>query len=123
MKTVLLVIREEGTRDALCRLLKDRCRLLVCGQSAEAYVLLQQKPDAMILDLFLPGEDGLSFLKKTIPAHPPVILVLSELMNEDILEACSALGISCLFLSPCSCDAVARKLTEILEKNKKVPLL
>ena len=48
----------------------------------------QEKPDIITMDIEMPQENGLDFLKRLLPIHPiPVILISS--MNLNVLEALS----------------------------------
>ncbi len=64
MKTVLIVDDEPASRYALRRALESRYRIVEADSAAAGRSsLLSEKPDLLLLDVVLPGEDGLSFLK------------------------------------------------------------
>ena len=64
MKTVLIVDDEPASRYALRRALESRYRIVEADSAASGRSsLLTEKPDLLMLDVVLPGEDGLSFLK------------------------------------------------------------
>jgi DNA-binding NtrC family response regulator len=64
MKTVLIVDDEPASRYALRRALESRYRVVEADSAASGRSsLLIEKPDLLLLDVVLPGEDGLSFLK------------------------------------------------------------
>ena len=64
MKTVLIVDDEPASRYALRRALESRYRVVEADSAASGRSsLLSEKPDLLLLDVVLPGEDGLSFLK------------------------------------------------------------
>jgi DNA-binding NtrC family response regulator len=64
MKTVLIVDDEPASRYALRRALESRYRVVEADSAAAGRSsLLGEKPDLLLLDVVLPGEDGLSFLK------------------------------------------------------------
>src|SRR5271165_3758266 len=64
MKTILIVDDEPATRYALRRALEGRYRIVEADSAAAARGLLTtNKPDLLLLDVVLPGEDGLTFLK------------------------------------------------------------
>ena len=64
MKTILIVDDEPAARYGLRRALESKYRIAE-ADSAEAArdALLTEKPDLVLLDVVLPGQDGLSFLK------------------------------------------------------------
>src|SRR6202045_4536121 len=64
MKTVLIVDDEPASRYALRRGLESRYRVVEADSAAGGRSALEsEKPDLLLLDVVLPGEDGLSFLK------------------------------------------------------------
>jgi len=64
MKTILIVDDEPAARYGLRRALESRYRVAE-AESAEAAreAIATEKPDLMLLDVVMPGQDGLSFLK------------------------------------------------------------
>jgi DNA-binding NtrC family response regulator len=64
VKTVLIVDDEPASRYGLRRALENRYRISEAGSAAAARSALQtENPDLILLDVILPGEDGISFLK------------------------------------------------------------
>ena len=64
MKTILIVDDEPASRYALRRALESRYCIVEAESAAAARTVLQaEKPDLLLLDVVLPGEDGLTFLK------------------------------------------------------------
>ena len=64
MKTVLIVDDEPASRYALRRALENRYQIAEADSAAAARSALSaEKPDLVMLDVVLPDEDGLSFLK------------------------------------------------------------
>jgi len=64
MKTILIVDDEPASRYALRRALESRYRVVEADSAASGRSsLVSEKPDLLLLDVVLPGEDGLSFLK------------------------------------------------------------
>src|SRR3974390_326257 len=63
-KTILIVDDEPASRYALKRALESRYTIVEAESAAAARGALQAgKPDLLLLDVVLPGEDGLAFLK------------------------------------------------------------
>jgi DNA-binding NtrC family response regulator len=64
MKTVLIVDDEPAARYGLRRALENRYRIAEADSATAARAVLgTEKPDLILLDVILPGEDGISFLK------------------------------------------------------------
>jgi DNA-binding NtrC family response regulator len=64
MKTVLIVDDEPASRYGLRRALESRYRVLEADSAAAARsAIATEKPDVLLLDVILPGEDGISFLR------------------------------------------------------------
>ena len=78
MKTVLIVDDEPAARYALRRALENRYRIAEADSAAAARsALATEKPDLLLLDVILPGEDGISFLKwlREQGSDMPVLMV------------------------------------------------
>ncbi len=64
MKTILVVDDEPAARYALRRALESRYRILEADSAAAARsTLASEAPELLLLDVVLPGEDGISFLR------------------------------------------------------------
>jgi DNA-binding NtrC family response regulator len=64
MKTILIVDDEPASRYALRRALESRYRIVEADSAGAARAsLVSDKPDLLLLDVVLPGEDGISFLR------------------------------------------------------------
>ena len=106
MRTVLLVLQSEDFSQALQNLLKHRYQVISAKNAVEGADLLRRQPDFLLLDLFLPSTDGLTFLKQNQLHLPPSILLFTTVADPAILDAASKLGIQAVFLKPCSISAV-----------------
>ena len=64
MRTILIVDDEPAVRYGLRRALESKYRIAEADSAEGAReALLTEKPDLVLLDVVLPGQDGLSFLK------------------------------------------------------------
>lgn len=105
MKTVMLLASEEMC-DILQHALGDKYTLLPYSDPAAGRRILDQAADAMILDLFLPGTNGLTFLRENAGALPSIIIVLTRFLSDDLLQELEILGVSAVFLIPCRLDCM-----------------
>jgi DNA-binding NarL/FixJ family response regulator len=64
-----------------------------CSTAGEGYrAVNEDHPDVMVLDLMLPGEDGLSLLRRLDATKPPAVIVLTAVQDEDLLLDAARLG-------------------------------
>ena len=117
MKTVLAIVGSQEMEALLQRALRKKYALTVCRSVEEGADLLLYKPDALILELCLPGCDGLSFLQQNRSMLPPVVLALSVLVSRAVLEAASHAGVGGLILIPCTGNEVVRQLDALMRKK------
>jgi DNA-binding NarL/FixJ family response regulator len=53
---------------------------------------MAETPDVLVLDLMLPGEDGLSLLRRLDSTKPPAVIILTAVQDEDMLLDAARLG-------------------------------
>ena len=83
------------------------------GEQAISMVL-DRKPDILVLDLMLAKRDGLAVLKAISGMdRKPVVLATSGFITEYVASAAANLGVRYLMLKPCDLSAVAERLEEI----------
>ncbi|AGL16517.1 response regulator transcription factor [Actinoplanes sp. N902-109] len=90
MATVLVVDDEPDIRDLLVkRLGQDGHLVLPADGGAEALALVESRgvPDAVVLDLDMPGMDGFELLERLRGRHPQLpVLIVSVLWADDVHE-------------------------------------
>ena len=94
---VVVVDDEQAIRDALAMLLGAHRDLAVVGSAADGAAALdlcaRQAPDVVLLDLRMPGTDGLTFLGRLGElAHRPRVVVLTTFDLDEHVRAALALG-------------------------------
>jgi CheY-like chemotaxis protein len=98
MPTVLIVEDNEGSRDALTRLLQRRqYQVVTAADGREAVAVARsEKPDLILMDLGLPGIDGWDATAqiKMDPdlRHIPIIVLSAHAMPNDRHQAMAAGG-------------------------------
>ena len=64
-----------------------------CTTAEEGYgAVMAETPDVLVLDLMLPGEDGLSLLRRLDSTKPPAVIILTAVQDEDMLLDAARLG-------------------------------
>lgn len=117
----------EGTEEfrlALAEALQGTFQIRQCSEGNEVRALLHSfRPDAMILDLMLPGVDGISLLQWAAAAgHKPAVLATTRFVSDYVLEAMDKLGVGYLMVKPCDVQATAARICEISDRIRPVPL-
>lgn len=96
-KASVLIVEDDPSTADMLSLFAAKQGLVpeVCGSACEARHALEGAPDAVVLDLSLPDEDGLDFLERTVRRHPslPVFVLTARNNASDAVTAirCGAL--------------------------------
>jgi DNA-binding NarL/FixJ family response regulator len=87
-RRVLLVDDHPVTQKGLAMLLNTEADVTVCGQAATADRALQEiaaaKPDLVVVDIALPGRDGIELIKDIAALHPQLPTLVISTMDEAI---------------------------------------
>ena len=110
MRTVLLVLQSDSFRIAVQEALQEHYHVITTQYSISGADLLHEQPDILILDLFLSGTNGLRFLRENYSLLPQTVLLFTPLANPRVIYAAANLGVSALFMKPCSLSAVLKWL-------------
>lgn len=118
-KTVMVVDDDESIRELLKHVIRRTgFKLLEAATGEEAINKLPDKPDAILLDLIMPGCGGLGVLRKLkdVSGPRPVIFALTAYENRHpaVLEAVMDPNVKQLFLKPLDLDALLKALHQQL---------
>lgn len=86
-KTVLIVDDDEDILTLLEVLVhRDGFKILLAEDGETALAKMKEKPDGMVLDLYMPGTDGFRVLEslQTLPSAPPVVVITGSPNPSDI---------------------------------------
>jgi CheY-like chemotaxis protein len=95
---ILLIEDDDDTRDVVLRLLEAAgAEVVPAGSAGEGMGLfLSRRPDLLLVDIAMPGEDGLSFMRKVRALEPsaggrtPAAALTARAVLEDRLESLRA---------------------------------
>lgn len=113
MKKVIL-LASENMCDILQTALDGKYITLPCSDPAAGGALLQTAPDALILELSLPGADGLTFLNNFADYLPDVVLILTPFISDAIIHDLESDGISAILRIPFRLPYLEKLLSEHL---------
>ena len=116
MAKLLIAARSESLSSALAEAL-TQYEVYNCHTGVDALVLLESlRPDIFIVDLSLPVISGLAVLQET-HYKPPVILALTNLVTERILQSAIDTGVQHILLQPCAVRHIISHLEAQIQKN------
>lgn len=126
-RTKLLIA--EGTEDfrlALIESLQGAYHVRACGEGNEALALMCEfKPELVILDLMLPGLDGITILERAAQTGiQSVVLATTRFDSEYILDRAVELGVGYIMRKPCDLRATIDRLTDLgqrIRQRRKLP--
>ena len=117
MKTILIVDDEPSSRYGLRRALESKYRIAE-ADSAEAArdALSTEKPDLVLLDVVLPGQDGLSFLKWLRDQGAPIpVLMVSALDTAKTAVEALRLGAADYLVKGFELDELRQRVANLLK--------
>ncbi|MBQ8164441.1 MAG: response regulator [Clostridia bacterium] len=87
--------------------------------------ICSERPDVIVMDIILPGIDGLYFIKKSAElfngAFSPEIIIVSAFYNERYIKDSSLMGVYSYFIKPVSLNVLLDAVRDASEqKHKKV---
>ncbi|MBM3859104.1 MAG: response regulator transcription factor [Verrucomicrobia bacterium] len=117
---VFLVDDHPLVRKGIADCIRDEPNMAVCGQASTAAEALpeiaSQKPDVALVDITLPGRDGIE-LTKDIKTHSPQTQVLVLSMHDESLYALRALraGAGGYLMKNASASTLIRAIRSVCE--------
>lgn len=117
--SVLMVDDEKRFRETTRRILeRNGFRTILAANGAEALKCLDQSPDVAILDIRMPGMDGIETLKKIKAGHPlvEVILLTGHGSTETAVEGMKE-GAFDYLMKPADFEDISEKLASARKRK------
>lgn len=121
---ILVVDDDEGLRELLDRYLTEqgfRVTAVADGMAMKR-VLAEQMPDLIILDLMLPGEDGLSLAREVRRGHDVPIIMLSARGEEIDRIVGLEVGADDYLPKPCNPRELLARVRAVLRRRVVSPV-
>ncbi len=118
-RRLLIADGTEEFSSALADALSGSYELRRCRTGLEALELISTfRPDVLVLDLMLPGLDGISLLQSApVMELRPIVLATSRFVNDYIMESMSELNVGYLMMKPCDIKATVSRIADL---NRRV---
>ena len=117
---VMIVDDEEGIRETLSGILEDEGYESITASSGEEAVKKAKEviPDVVLLDVWLPGMDGIQTLQELKVSHPVLpVIIISGHANIEIAVKATKMGAYDLLEKPLSIEKVLLAVDRALEKR------
>ena len=113
---ILIADTSEVVRQTLREILEDQHDVKLCCDGRSALELLYRfRPHVLVMDLMLPGIDGLSLLQAAADGGlHPAILATTRYQNDYILTTAYRLGVSYIMLRPCQTGALVDRIQDLI---------
>jgi two-component system OmpR family response regulator len=117
--SVLVVDDDDGLREQICGYLSDNGFATAAAAHAAAMdrALAARSYDAVILDVMMPGEDGLSVCRRLSGREGPAVLFMSALGDEVDRILGLELGADDYLPKPCSPRELLARLRAVLRRR------
>jgi two-component system, OmpR family, response regulator CpxR len=119
---VLLVDDERDFVEALSERLqmRDYSSAVVYGGEEALSIVEEDEPEVMVLDLKMPGIDGLEVLRRVKEKHPNVeVIVLTGHGSEDAARLCAELGVCAYLEKPVDIEKLTQALQQAHKKQRQ----
>lgn len=119
-RRVVVVDDHELLRAGTRRILEDSTGYSVVGEAGESNgaleVIKQKMPDVVLVDIRLPGVNGIDLARQIITDYPQMtVLILSAYDDENYIRASLAAGVSGYLLKTMPSDELIRSITAACE--------
>jgi two-component system response regulator (stage 0 sporulation protein A) len=118
MQKILIADATEEFPGALCEHLRGKFLIRTCCEGNKALDLLSSsRPDILVLDLMLPGLDGISILQAAdeLGLHP-MVLATSRFISPYVMDAMDRYGVGYLMVKPCDVVATVARIRDLSQK-------
>ncbi|WP_346726952.1 response regulator [Bacillus suaedae] len=121
MKKILVVDDQYGIRVLLCEILqKDGYQMHDAANGVQALKIVEkEQPDLVLLDMKIPGMDGLEILKHIKEDHPQINVIMMTAYGElNLINEAMSLGAITHFAKPFDIDDIRAVIKESIDGSK-----
>ena len=122
VKGKILVVDDETTMlETLSSFFGNRGYQLMTATSGEAAIklLAEEQPALALIDIKLPGMNGIELLKIIKRDYPAVKTFIITAFDEENKKAVEAIGVDAFFAKPIGLDALKKKVIEVLSESER----
>ena len=118
---ILVVDDETAMLETLSTFFSSRGYQLMTAASGEAAIklLAEEQPALALIDIKLPGINGIQLLKVIKRDYPAVKTFVITAYDEENKKAAEEIGIDAFFAKPIGLDALKKKVIEVLSDSER----
>ncbi|MGW8312875.1 MAG: sigma-54-dependent transcriptional regulator [Desulfuromonadales bacterium] len=129
MQSILIVDDEKSIRDSLTGILQDEGFFAISVESGEAAIdkVNEERPNLILLDIWMPGMDGMEALARIRDVYPDqLVIMMSGHSNIETAVKATKLGAYDFIEKPLSIEKVllciqnALKVEQLVEENREL---
>ncbi len=119
-RKVLIADAGEDFRDPLAQALQGTYLVRCAADGVQAMQQLRDfLPDVLVVDLLLPGLDGITLLQKAAQCGiRPTVLATTRYVSDYTLEAAERLGVGYIMVKPCDIGAAIARVGDLSQRLK-----
>ena len=122
VRRILIADDNPVVRSVMCALIEVQAGLQVCGEAVSGADAIQQtkqlKPDLVLLDLRMPGMNGLQVAPLIKQTWPSVFIVLFTMLENEITETVrTAAKIDLVLRKPDGMDNLLKSIQDFVQSN------
>ncbi len=117
-KRLLIADTSQEFRNALADTVRGSYQVRITWDGISTLQQLHSfKPDVLILDLMMPGLDGITLLQKALcDGIHPVVLATTRYLSDYIVDRTEKMGVGYLMVKPCDIGAVAARILDMSQQ-------
>src|SRR5580704_11666642 len=121
---ILVVDDDPDLRKLITEFLSGRgYRVMAAQNAAEMRRLIEaERPDLVILDVMMPGEDGLSVARRLASEKGPAVIMLSALGDDTDRIIGLEIGADDYLAKPCNPRELLARVRAVLRRSQLAPL-
>ena len=124
MQKILIADGTEEFPMALAQMLQGEYHIrITCEGNQTLEVLRSYQPDILVLDLMLPGLDGISLLQAVEELGlKPMVLAMTRFVSPYVMEAMDRFGVGYLMIKPCDVNATLARIRDLSRRHSSPAL-
>ncbi len=124
MQKILIADGAEEFPMALAEMLRGEYHIRLTGEGNQTLEALRTyQPDILVLDLMLPGLDGISLLQAMEElGQKPMVLAMTRFVSPYVMEAMDRFGVGYLMMKPCDVNATLARIRDLSRRHSSPAL-